>query len=181
MISLQEVCVQKETGHFRRPARRSNVHANAANSTAPAMIPSARQILLVDDSHDDAEFFQRALQKLGFQNPFQVLYHGDEAINYFRGEGQFADRKKYPVPYLLLLDPNMPGKSGWEILRWLRQRPEFNTLVVIIFGGAGSPAEREMATQYGANAYHTKPSTTGELEKLVTQIGDFWLAGGALG
>ena len=85
------------------------------------------------------------------------------------------------MPYLLVLDPNMPGKSGWEILRWIRERSEFNPLVVIIYGGAGSPAEQAMATQYGANGYHTKPSTTGELEKLVARLSDFWLAGGHLG
>src|SRR5438128_2160196 len=104
----------------------------------PAMIASNRQILLVDASPDDADLFRRALQRVDFGNPFHVVQSGEEAIKYLRGEGQYADRARHPVPYLLLLAPNLPGKSGWDVLRWVRGRSELNRVIVIIFGGAGS-------------------------------------------
>ena len=132
-------------------------------------------ILLAEDSRDDEEFFRRALQKTGFLNPVHSVHSGDEAIKYLRGDGQYAHRAKFPLPHLLVLDLNMPGKGGWEVLRWVRQQPEISALLVIILGGSGSPAEEEMAQRLGATGYHPKPATPAELEQFAAQIGRAWL------
>ena len=138
-----------------------------------------RTILLADDNLDDADLFRRAVRAGGFENPFHAVHSAAAAINYLRGEGQYADRSKFPLPHLLLLDPNLPGQSGWEVLRWVRERPELGALVVIMLGGDGSPADKEMARRLGANACHPKPSTTEDLERLVKRLCEFWLLGGS--
>jgi CheY-like chemotaxis protein len=139
-----------------------------------------RVVLLADDNHDDADFFRHALRTIGFENPLHILNSGEETIRYLAGEGHYEDRVLHPLPYLLVPDPNMPGKSGWQVLEWVRQQPEFKGLVVILLGGTGSPSEEQMATRLGANGYHGKPQTHDELRALVRRIGEFWLAGGDL-
>src|SRR5438309_1725785 len=121
-----------------------------------------RVVLLAEDNGDDADFFCRAFRAAGFEQPLHTVNNGEEALSYLRGEGQYADRARYPVPYLVVLDANMPGKSGWEVLEWVRRRPEFGALVVIIVSGDGPDGE-EMATRLGANGYHRKPPSLAEL------------------
>src|SRR5436190_19420140 len=68
-------------------------------------------ILLAEDNRDDEEFFRRALQRNGSNNPVHAVQSGEEAIKYLAGEGQYADRAKYPLPKLAALDSKMPGKT----------------------------------------------------------------------
>jgi CheY-like chemotaxis protein len=139
------------------------------------MVSNSRPILLADDNPDDGEFLRRAFRKNGFENSLHHVLSGDEAINYMRGEGQYANRAKFPRPHLLLLNPNMPGTGGWEVLQWVRERSEFNAVISIIFGGSDSPAEATRARELGANAHHSKPAAAEELDRLVTRIGQSWL------
>jgi CheY-like chemotaxis protein len=125
---------------------------------------------LAEDSRNDVDMFRRALRKTGLQNPLHVVHTGDEVISYLLGEGQYADRAQFPMPDLLLLDSQMPGKSGCEVLQWFRERPEFKAVTVIMLGGSGSPNEEDEAFRLGAVGYHIKPQTPGELEELVKRI-----------
>jgi CheY-like chemotaxis protein len=139
---------------------------------------TTRPILLADDNPDDADFLRRSFRKNGFENLLHHVRSGDEAINYLRGEGQYANRAKFPRPHLLMLDPNMPGTSGWEVLQWVRDRPELSKIIVIMFGGSGSPLEETRAHAMGANAHHFKPAVLEEFDKIVNRIGQFWLMSG---
>jgi CheY-like chemotaxis protein len=140
-----------------------------------------RPILLVNDSREDVNLFRSALRKMGYQNPFQAVQSGEEAFQYLRGDGPYANRKKHPLPHLLLLDPNMPGISGWEVLEWLRARPEFDPVVAIMFGGTGSLEEIDRAHRLGANGCQGKTTTTAECEELVNRIGLHWFTDGTRG
>ena len=73
------------------------------------MLVSAKErvILLADDSPDDTVFFNRALLAAGFENPLFTVPNGEEAESYLQGEGQYADRAHYPLPYLLVLDATL--------------------------------------------------------------------------
>jgi CheY-like chemotaxis protein len=146
---------------------------------ARPVTPSAsRPILLAGANREDEELFRRALRKAGFQNPVHAVHTGDEAISYLSGEGQYADRARFPTPHLLLLDPNIPGKDGWEVLRWVREGREFSAVAIVIFGGSGSALEEYKAHFFGANAYHPKPSMSEEFDTVVKQIAECWLLPG---
>src|SRR5438094_370824 len=117
------------------------------------MNPAERTILLADDSANNAEFIKRAFRAAGYDNPIQAVCRGEEAIEYLKGEGEYSDRAKFPLPALLLLDTRMTGISGWEVLRWVRQQPEFASLFVVVFTGSEYPGDRQKAQDLGANAY----------------------------
>src|SRR6516162_1884132 len=73
---------------------------------------------------------------LRIPNPLIDVPDGQQAIEYLVGSGRYADRHKYPFPCLLLLDLNMPGKSGFDVLCWIRQHPDLKSLRVVIISGS---------------------------------------------
>ena len=104
-----------------------------------------------------------------------VVPDGEEAVNYCSGVGAYSNRNEYPLPCLLLLDLNMPRKSGLEVLKWVRSEPSISTLPVIVLTSSLHDADIHRAYVQGANAYLVKPTNPGELLVLVKTIKDFWL------
>ena len=131
-------------------------------------------ILLVEDEENDVFFMQEAMRKAGVSNPIRVASDGQQAIDYFKGAGRFANREEFPMPCLVMLDLKLPYVMGLDVLKWIRQQPEVPAIVVIL---SSSKEEEDIATAYrlGANAYLFKPSDTGKLQDMARSIKDFWL------
>jgi CheY-like chemotaxis protein len=135
----------------------------------------SRAILLVDDDENDVMFTTIALQRAGVSCPVQVVKNGREALAYLSGEGKFADREQYPVPYLVFLDLKLPFIMGLDILKWLRARPQFDGTVVLVLTSSQQPEDVRTAYQLRANAFLVKPSGLDKLVPLVQSVKDFWL------
>ena len=131
-------------------------------------------ILLADDNPDDVELIRRAFAKADFAAAFHAVCGGNELIKYLRGDEPYSDRARFPFPRLLLLDFKM-RVDGWEILQWIRQRPEFRRLPVIVFTGSNYPGDIDKAYDLGANSYLVKPQTPEELVEAIKHIAEFWL------
>src|SRR5437016_5944587 len=82
-------------------------------------------ILLVEDNEDDILLLERALRNARLANPLKVVKDGEEAIKYLSGDSAYADRTRYPFPFLILLDLRLPRLSGYEVLAWIRDHPDF--------------------------------------------------------
>src|SRR3974377_337714 len=89
-------------------------------------------ILLAEDDKNDAFLMQRAFDDAGFRNPLFLVQNGQEVVDYLDGAGRFSARTQYPIPGLLLLDLKMPLMDGFDVLAWLRERPEFESLPVVV-------------------------------------------------
>ncbi len=139
-----------------------------------------RTILVVDDDPNEIELIGRAFRKAGFESLVHSANNTEDALHYLKGEGRFSNRQMYPMPQLVVLDHKMPGSSEWEVLRWVRQQPKFDNLVVIIFSGSDDPQNEKMAYQLGANAYHTKPQNFEDYTQVIRKIGEFWMLRGGL-
>ena len=133
-----------------------------------------KTILQVEDDPNDVFFLQHAMNKAGVANPIQVASDGQEAIDYLKGAGKFADREQFPLPCLVLLDLKLPYVMGLDVLRWIRQQPGPAPVVVIL---SASGEEGDIATAYrlGANAFLVKPSEASKFEDMVKAIEGFWL------
>ncbi len=99
---------------------------------------TTRTILYAEDEEDDIFFMQRAFSAAGITYPLITVPDGQEAIDYLQGGGRYANRDEFPVPYLLLLDLNLPRKSGLDVLKWIRNEPAVSTLPVIVLSSLPS-------------------------------------------
>lgn len=114
-------------------------------------------VLLVDDSANDSLLMRTVFERAGFVQPLRFAGDGDEAIAYLRGDGQFQDRRLYPLPTTVLMDLNMPGKNGFEILDWIRHQPHLQRLRVYILSASSRPEDIQRSYDLGANSYLVKP------------------------
>jgi CheY-like chemotaxis protein len=138
-------------------------------------VGNLKNILLADDSPDDVFLIRSALKKNGFRDPIYVVSNGEEVLQYFKGQGAYADRKKYPVPHLLLLDLNMPRLNGFEVLSWIRGRQEWMCLPVIVLTTSFYGPEIKRAYDLGANSFITKPPEFSHLLASLKELGEHWL------
>jgi CheY-like chemotaxis protein len=133
-------------------------------------------VLLVEDDSNDVLLMRRAFRAAGLDVALQVVSDGMAAIEYLSGVGPFADRVRYPLPSLMLLDLKLPRRSGHEVLAWLRQEPAVRRLPVVVLTSSREAADVERAYDLGANSYLVKPIGGGALVKLVETLGRYWLA-----
>jgi CheY-like chemotaxis protein len=131
-------------------------------------------ILLANDNAEAAELIHKAFARIGFGHDFHSICGGNEVLKYLRGDGPYQDRSRFPFPHLLLLDFSMRS-DGWEILQWIRQRPDFRRLPVIVFTGSNDAGDVDKAYDLGANSYLVKPAQPEELVEAVKRLGEFWL------
>ena len=132
-----------------------------------------KPILQVDDDENDVFLLQHAMTKAGVKNPIQVVTDGQQAIDYLAGAGKFADRAKFPLPCLILLDLKLPYVMGLDVLKWIRQQRR--VALVVMLTASGSDADIAAAYRLGANAFMTKPSESNKFEDMVKALKDFWL------
>ena len=133
-------------------------------------------ILLADDNPDDALLIKLAFRKAGIINPIQVVKDGTEAVDYLKGDGIYANRKKHPFPSLLLLDLKMPRLSGFDVLSWIRQQPGLKRLVVIVLTHSSESPDIDRAHDLGANSYLVKPSNFNSFVEMVKSLRSYWLS-----
>jgi CheY-like chemotaxis protein len=131
-------------------------------------------ILLVEDDENDATLMKMAFEKNNILNPVQWVRDGMEAVAYLNGEGDFADRSKYPFPEVLLLDLKMPRMTGMELLAWIAEHPDFKIIPTIIMTSSRQELDIEKAYHLGANTYMTKPCSFDELAEMVKLTHEYW-------
>ncbi len=132
-------------------------------------------VLYVEDEESDLLFMQMAFRKAGLEPMLRAVGDGREAMAYLAGDGSYADRGRYPLPALVLLDLNLPLVSGFQVLKWLRGRPEFQALPVVIFTSSSHPADKAKAGELGADEYVEKPASGLQFLGVVEALKQKWL------
>ena len=132
-------------------------------------------ILLVEDDENDVFLMERAFGKASVPVQIQVARDGREALRYVHGEGKYANREQYPLPWLTLLDLNLPYVPGLEVLKQIREHPELRKLVVVVLTSSVADSDLEHAYELGANSYLSKPNSLEEVQELAELLGRYWL------
>lgn len=134
--------------------------------------PKIIEILLVEDNPGDVRLTIEALKETKVMNNLSVVVDGEEAMDYLKQRGQHADATK---PDLILLDLNLPKKSGREVLEEIKQDEELQTIPVVVL--TVSQAERDIVKSYQlhANCYINKPIDLDQFVEVIKAIEEFWL------
>jgi len=135
----------------------------------------APTILLVEDEENDVLFMKMALEKAGIVDGLQVAEDGTQAIDYLSGQGVFADRVRHPLPVLVFLDLKLPRIMGIDVLKWIRDQPALDTMVVIVLTSSQQRSDIHLACSLGANSYLVKPSSPLDLNEMMELVKRYWL------
>lgn len=139
-----------------------------------------QDIMLVDDSHDDALLIRRSLTLAGLNNRIFHIHNSRDAVDYLSGKGKYADRKKCPLPDILLLDLKMPEVNGFELLKWARSQPHLSRLIIVVITRTDDPRLIQMCYQLGANSFLSKDGNSEEMKNFVQFFENYGRIAGTL-
>ncbi|MDQ2690479.1 MAG: response regulator [Chloroflexota bacterium] len=134
--------------------------------------PITIEILLVEDNPGDVRLTREALRDAKVNNHMHVVGDGIEALAYLHHEGEYATAAR---PDLILLDLNLPGMNGFELLEAIKTDEDLKRIPVVIL--TTSQAERDILKGYTlyANAFVTKPVDLVQFIRVIRSIEEFWL------
>ncbi len=130
-----------------------------------------RQILLIEDNPGDVRLTQEILRYSTFQSIITVIDNGDDAIDYLLSAANSRN-----LPSIIILDLNLPRKSGIEVLAVIKKKPILKLIPIVVL--TSSEAERDITESYNlhANSYIAKPVDFDEYFKVLTNIEKFWFS-----
>ena len=130
--------------------------------------------LVVDDNRMDIELTLNAFREFRLHNTVHVATSGMMALDYVFGRGAYADRQKYLMPDLILLDLKMPGMDGHEVLRQLKSTPVIRRLPVVVLTSSQEDGDRALSYDYGANSYLVKPVSFDGFMEVIQTLDSYW-------
>jgi CheY-like chemotaxis protein len=136
---------------------------------------NGKTILHVEDDPNDVLLIGRAFRKAEVSASIQVVNDGDQAVEYLNGRNAYAERERFPLPALVLLDLKLPRKSGIEVLQWIRSRPGLRRIPVVMLTSSRQPIDINRAYDLGVNAYLVKPVSFETLVEMLRTLDSFWL------
>ena len=134
--------------------------------------PRVRDLLIVDDDPIQMRIFRHLLEKLGCEHRCHSAENGLQALEFLRRQGAYLNA---PRPELILLDLNMPGMNGCELLVQIKRDPELRSIPVIMFSSCSDDNDIGRCYWEHANAYVQKPRDYQATLRAVEYIERFWL------
>jgi CheY-like chemotaxis protein len=173
-LRVQAERAQTVTRDLASLAAENRALSGQARSRTRTSIRSAFVPLVVEGDLEYALLLIRAFARANIFSPLPILKGGDEAISYLSEVGRPATAPRFRLPSVILLDTVLPGKSGFEVLAWIRRQPAFKRLPVIILSSSADPVNINRSYELGANSYLVKPTSFPALVELVTGLRVFW-------
>ena len=135
------------------------------------MLERPVEILLVEDNPGDVRLAREAFEEGKVRHNFHVAEDGLAAMAFLRREGGFADA---PQPDIILLDLNLPGKDGRDVLAEIKSDPDLKTIPVVVLTSSSAEDDILRMYEHAANCYVTKPANFEDFAAIVRSIADFW-------
>ena len=128
-------------------------------------------LLIVEDSDDDYLFTERAFKKAKLANPLVRCESGERALDYLFHRGEFED---VVAPALVLLDLNMPGMDGREVLKAMKADDRLRRIPVVVLTTSDDPRDIEACYELGANSYVHKPVDMAGFVDAMARLKSYW-------
>lgn len=133
------------------------------------------EVLLVEDTLEDANLVIRSLKKNNLGNNIIHLQNGADALDFIFATGEYAERRIADKPKVILLDLKMPKVSGLEVLQKLKADERTKSIPVVIMTSSKEDKDLQECYKLGVNAYVVKPVVFENFAKVVAELGIFWL------
>ncbi|WP_036483778.1 response regulator [Myxosarcina sp. GI1] len=133
-----------------------------------------RPLLIIEDSDEDFAALTRMMNKAKVSSPIYRCEDGEEALEFLYHQGEYEDATLSPRPSLIILDLNLPGTNGREVLAELKQDNTLKSIPVIIFSTSSNPKDINACYHYGISGYIVKPMGTNRLNEIVQTFLDYW-------
>ncbi|MBE9039308.1 response regulator [Oscillatoriales cyanobacterium LEGE 11467] len=134
---------------------------------------SFNPLLIAEDSDEDFEVLELLMQQMKVQNPIYRCTNGDKVLDFVYQDGECGS--SVPLPSAILLDLNLPGTDGREVLEQLKGDRSFKDIPIVVFTTSSNPKDIKFCYQKGANGYLIKPVDLDELERIVRAFVEYWL------
>lgn len=145
--------------------------------SAPEVAPNnLGLILLIDDNPDDYEATTRSFRKNHFDNPVHWCQSGKDAQDYLYRTGKYQGQASVTRPALILLDLNMPGVDGRQLLRELKSDSALSAIPIIILTTSNDPKDVEDCYALGASTYIQKPVEFDDLTNAMKTMTEYWFS-----
>jgi CheY-like chemotaxis protein len=131
-------------------------------------------LLVVEDSNEDFEALQRFLRRSSITILIQRCVNGEQALAFLYRTGSYLDRESSPRPGLIVLDLNLPGTDGREVLRRIKLDDNLKRIPVVVFTTSNNPKDIEVCYQYGVNSYIVKPINFDQLKRDIQMLVEYW-------
>jgi two-component system, response regulator len=131
-------------------------------------------ILLVEDSPEDFEATVRAFKKSGLKNPIVRCEDGDSALDYLFRRGPWEDPESSPRPGVILLDLNLPGTDGREVLQEIKKHEQLRHIPIIVLTTSNDDRDVDGCYQAGANSYVQKPVDMDGFIRAIERLNGYW-------
>ena len=135
---------------------------------------SQQPLLIIEDSDEDFNALTRIMTKAKISNPIYRCEDGEEALDFLYHEGNYQDESLAPRPSLIILDLNLPGTDGREVLAELKHSLDLRTIPVVIFSTSSNPRDIDACYRHGISGYIAKPMNIYRLNQLVQTFLEYW-------
>ena len=133
------------------------------------------ELLVVEDSDDDFDALERTCRRVGFRGSLRRFTDGESALAHMRSLDWDSPGKE-DLPAIIILDLNLPGMDGRELLVELKGDPVLRVVPVVIYTTSGAAADVASCYLHHANAYQVKPMDVAQLEADIRKMLDYWLS-----
>jgi len=131
-------------------------------------------LLIVEDSDEDFLAFERMVQRSSLTHPIHRCSDGEETLDFLYHRGEYIDSQQAPRPSIILLDLNLPGLDGRDVLTQIKQDSHLKIIPVVVFTTSSNPKDVEACYQHGANGYIIKPIDVNKLMRNIQVLIEYW-------
>jgi CheY-like chemotaxis protein len=129
------------------------------------------EIIMADDNGCDVSLVSHALRDAGLKTPIQWIKDGKALMDHLTQELLHGQ-----MPLLIVMDWKMPGLNTVDVLKWIRNQPEFINVLIVVLTGSENPAQKRLAFDAGANWHIVKSAAFADLTTLIHRVVNFWSA-----